>query len=106
MVFSSMLSGRDHATATHDIPKEPDREIAILFQHIRSFVEAAGGDPGAIANITFFVMDNAYDELVQREWTRMFPGQARQPARHTLNVAPAGLRGERVQAVVAAHVTS
>ncbi len=42
-------------------------------------------------------MDDAYRDLVEKEWSKMFPDERHQPPRHTLNVAPSGLRGERVQ---------
>ena len=104
LVFSSMMSGRDHSQAVHELPKEAEREIEILFQHIEDFVKAAGGTLASIANVTLFLMDDAYREPLRRQWAKTFPDPAVQPAQHTLNVAPSGLRGERVQAIVTAHL--
>ena len=113
LVFTSMMSGREDAPdAKQRIPIEASREIELLFERIRNFTEAAGGDLGSILNVTFFVMDNAevgppadYHAIIEKEFAKMFPDTAHQPAHHTLNVAPAGLRGERVEAVLAAQVS-
>ena len=105
LVFSSMLSGHDDESPSHELPKEVEREVKILFRHIEGFVEKAGGKPKDLVNVTFFTMDDAYRAYIDKEWSKIFPDKALQPARHTLNVAPSGLRGERVQAVVVAQVT-
>ena len=112
LVFTSMMSGREDAPdAKQRIPIEASREIELLFNRIRNFTEAAGGDLGSILNVTFFVMDNAevgppadYHAIIEKEFEKMFPDTAHQPAHHTLNVAPAGLRGERVEAVLTAQL--
>jgi len=104
MVFSSMLSGHDDESPTHEIPADLEREIAIMFRHIRGFVETAGGNVNSLSNVTFYVMEDAYRAAVLKEWAKMFPDVKRQPPYHVLNVAPSGLRGERVEAVVVARV--
>lgn len=104
LVFSSMLSGHDDESPTHEFPAEPARELEILFRHIRGFLEAAGGSVKDLINVTFFVMEDAYRDLVLKEWIKIFPDARRQPPYHILNVAPSGLRGERVEAVVVACV--
>ncbi len=104
LVFSSMLSGRDDESPSHGIPAEPDRELEILFRHIRGFVEASGGTVNDLINVTFFVMDDAHRATVLKEWGKFFPDTKSQPPYHVLNVAPSGLRGERVEAVVVARI--
>ena len=104
LAFTSMMSGHDDESPTNELPAETEREIEILFRHIRGFVEAAGGTINHLINVTFFVMEDAYRDLVLKEWVKMFPDSGRQPPYHVLNVAPSGLRGERVQAVVVARI--
>jgi 2-iminobutanoate/2-iminopropanoate deaminase len=99
-----MLSGHDDESPAHELPPQPERELEILFRHIRGFVEAAGGTVNDLINVTFFVMEDAYRDLVVKEWAKIFPEARRQPPYHILNVAPSGLRGERVEAVVVARV--
>lgn len=104
LVYSSMLSGHDDESPAHELPRQPERELEILFRHIRGFLEAAGGTVNDLINVTFFVMEDAYRDLVLKEWEKIFPDAKRQPPYHILNVAPSGLRGERVEAVVVARV--
>ena len=103
-VFSSMMSGHDDESPDHGLPKDVEREVEILFRHIRQFIEAAGGKPADIVNLTFFVMDDAYRPLVPAGLAKLCPDPTQRPAYHILNVAPSGLRGERVQAVTTACV--
>ncbi len=104
-VFSSMLSGHDDESPVHELPAEPERELKILFRRIRGFLEAAGGTANDLVNVTFYVMDDVYRATVLKEWGQLFPDAMRQPPYHFLNVAPLGLRGERVEAVVVARVS-
>jgi len=104
LVFSSMLSGHDDESPNHEIPPEPERELEILFRHIRGFLEASGTTANGIINVTFFVMEDAYRGLVLKEWRKIFPEASLEPPYHILNVAPSGLRGERVEAVVVARL--
>jgi enamine deaminase RidA (YjgF/YER057c/UK114 family) len=100
-VFSSMMSGHDDESPEHRLPEEPQREADIMFRHIRQFVEAAGGTPADIVNLTFFTMDDAYRGMIEAGVASL-GGQA--PAYHILNVAPSGLRHERFEVVVTARV--
>ena len=104
LVFSSMLSGHDDESPSYELPKEVEREVEVLFRHIGGFVEKAGGKLKDLVNVTFFTMDDAYRDVIEKEWSKMFPDEGHRPPRHTLNVAPSGLRGERVQAVVVAQM--
>ena len=104
LVFSSMLSGHDHESPAHELPASAEREVALLFDHIRRFVESAGGTIEDIENVTLFTMGDAYQGLIDKEWRDLFHGVRSEPAHHVLNVAPAGLRHERVEAVVVARV--
>ncbi|MCZ6624501.1 MAG: hypothetical protein O7B35_09785 [Deltaproteobacteria bacterium] len=104
LVFSSMLSGHDDESPGHELPAEPERELEILFRHIRGFVEAAGGSVNDLTTVTFFAMDDAHRATILKEWGKLFPDTKRQPPYHVLNVAPSGLRGERVEAVVVARI--
>ncbi len=104
LVFSSMLSGYDVGSSTHELPAEPEQEIEFLFRHIRSFVDTAGGTVNDLINVTIFVMDDAHRATVLRQWGKLFPDPTRQAPYHVLNVAPSGLRKERVRAVVVARL--
>lgn len=104
LVFSSMLSGHDHESPEHELPATAEREVALLFDHIRRFVESAGGTIEDLENVTLFTMDDGYRGLIEQEWANLFGGVRNEPAHHVVNVAPSGLRHERVEAVVVARV--
>ena len=104
LVFSSMLSGHNHESPAHELPADAGHELALLFEHIRRFVENAGGTIDDIINVTLFTMDDSHRELIDKEWRNLFKGVSHEPSRHVLNVAPAGLRHERVEAVIVAKV--
>lgn len=69
-----------------------------LFERIANLLRAAGGGGGgtleSIGNVMIYTMDDAYREIVNRPWARMFPHRDNLPARETTNVLPHGLREE------------
>lgn len=99
LVNSSTLSGRDEKSSA--LPEGIQDEIAMLFRHIRGFMEAAGGGVEDILDVTFYVMDEgAHEPLVEKGWDALFPDPGRRPACHIFNAAPAGMKEERITAVV------
>jgi 2-iminobutanoate/2-iminopropanoate deaminase len=82
MVFSSGVMGQD--PETHSLPPDPGRQTELMFQHVRTLVEAAGGTTDNIAHMTIFLKDNAHREHINREWLKMFPNEHDRPARHIL----------------------
>ncbi len=82
MVFSSGIMGQD--PATHSLPPDPARQTELMFQHVRTLVEAAGGTTDNIAHMTVFLKDNAHREHVNREWLKMFPEEQDRPVRHAI----------------------
>ncbi|MBM2811984.1 MAG: endoribonuclease [Chloroflexi bacterium] len=104
LVFSSMMSGHDHSLPGRGLPEKIEREAEVLFEHIRQFMESTGGTLDDLTNINLMVMDDAYRAAAQHEVERMFPDPNKRPAYHILNVAPSGLRGERIQATIAGSI--
>lgn len=84
MVFSSALMGQDPETG--ETPPEPERQVELVFQHIRTIVEAAGGTTDDIAKMTVFLKDMRHREYVNREWLKMFPDEHDRPVRHTIRL--------------------
>ena len=83
MVFSSGVMGQD--PETHQVPKDdPQKQSQLMFQHVKTLVEQAGGSTDNIAHMTVFLKDNAYREHINAEWLKMFPDAHDRPARHTL----------------------
>jgi 2-iminobutanoate/2-iminopropanoate deaminase len=88
MVFSSGVMGQD--PETHKLPDDPARQTELMFQHVKTLVEAAGGSTSDIAHMTIFLKDNANREHINREWLKMFPDEHDRPARHILMYELAG----------------
>lgn len=82
MVFSSGIMGVD--PDAHSYPAEPEKQAELMFRHIRSIMEKAGGSPENIAHMTVFLKDLKYREALNGEWNKMFPDEHSRPARHTL----------------------
>ena len=82
LVVSSGIAGKDPETG--EMPADPARQAQLMFRHLRTLMEAAGGSPADIAHMTVYVKDLAYRDHVNREWLAMFPDEHDRPARHTL----------------------
>ena len=108
LAFSSMMSGHDENARDSErrMPERVEEEAKVLFRHIRQFAEAAGGTLSDIVDITLYVMDDAYRSTAHDYVAKNFTDPARRPAYHVLNVAPSGLRNERIQAVVTMAIGS
>jgi enamine deaminase RidA (YjgF/YER057c/UK114 family) len=104
-IYSSMMSGHDDESPAHALPEAVEKEAEILFRHIRQIVESAGGKTSDILNLTLYVMDDKYRANLEHELHKMFP-DGKRPTYHVLNVAPKGLRHERVQAVTTACISA
>ncbi len=76
--------------ATHSMPPEPERQAALIFQHVRAVMAKAGGSPDDIVSMTFFVKDLQYREFINAEWVKMFPDAESRPSRHTMTQALGG----------------
>jgi 2-iminobutanoate/2-iminopropanoate deaminase len=82
MIYSGGVYGQDPATrkAVDGI----EAQCALMFTHVRSIVEAAGGKPEDIIKMTLWMNDRSLRPVVNREWIAMFPDEASRPTRQTL----------------------
>ena len=81
LVVSGAIMPRN--TTTGEVPETLEGQCALMFQHMRSTIQAAGGMPDNIIKVTVWLKDPSQREAVNAEWTRMFPDAASRPARHT-----------------------
>ncbi|MFB5189246.1 RidA family protein [Alicyclobacillus fastidiosus] len=80
-VFSSAIAGVDPSTGT--IPEDPRQQVQLVFQHVRRFMEGAGGTPEDIGRMTVYLENEELRNLVNEEWVKMFPDPQSRPARHS-----------------------
>ena len=89
MVYSSGISGRDAETG--ELPSDPAKQAAHLFQNIRTFMSIAGGTPDDIIRVTLHIREESYRAVLNTPWTEMFPDEHSRPARHAVKTE---LRGD------------
>lgn len=81
MVYSSGIHAMDPDTGA--IPDDPRRQVELVFQHMRTIVENAGGSTDDIAQVIFNIKNDSLRPLVNEEWLKMFPDDGDRPARNT-----------------------
>jgi 2-iminobutanoate/2-iminopropanoate deaminase len=82
LIYSGVITGRDPGTG---LPAQTlDRQCALMFQHLRAIVEAAGASVDDIIKMTVWLKDRGDRTALNREWTALFPDPADRPARHTI----------------------
>ena len=79
-VFSSAIAGMDPETGK--IPEDPEKQVELVFQNVRRFMQAAGGKSEDIGRMNVYLQDERYRDLVNREWVKMFPDAGSRPARY------------------------
>ena len=79
-VATGVIMGRD-GDGTY--PPTLDGQCALMFRHVQSIIEAAGGTTGNILKLNVYMKDPSDRSAVNAEWVRMFPDPHARPARHT-----------------------
>jgi enamine deaminase RidA (YjgF/YER057c/UK114 family) len=84
IVMSGIILGRDPATSK--LGATLDEQCALIFSHMREMVEAAGGSMDDILKINVWMVDRSQSqrEIVNKEWTKIFPDENSRPARQTM----------------------
>jgi enamine deaminase RidA (YjgF/YER057c/UK114 family) len=82
MVMTGGVYGLDPATRA--IPAGAAEQCRLMFANLGRILTAAGASTGDVLKITVFIKDNSVREVVNPEWTAMFPDPASRPARQTL----------------------
>lgn len=82
VVYSGGVYGQD--PATRKAADGIEAQCALMFAHVRTIVEAAGGTTEDIIKMTFWMDDRSLRPVVNREWIAMFPDKGSRPARHAL----------------------
>ncbi|MFN0074522.1 MAG: RidA family protein [Chloroflexota bacterium] len=82
MIFSSALIGQD--PKTHQLPDDPESQVANVFHAVRRVMEEVGGSVADIGKMTVYLHDMRFRDLVNREWLAMFPDENDRPVRQTM----------------------
>lgn len=76
------IFGLDPATGA--VPEDLEAQTTLMFANVRRVLEAAGGSPDDIIKMTVWTRARGGKDLLNREWTAMFPDPRSRPARHSL----------------------
>lgn len=81
LLMTGIIYPKDSPTDT--IPETMEEQCALLFDHMKSIVEAAGGTTENILKVNIYLQDPANRAAVNKEWVKMFPDEHSRPARHS-----------------------
>jgi enamine deaminase RidA (YjgF/YER057c/UK114 family) len=82
LVTSGIIYGLDVETGK---PAEGlERQCALMFQHLRSILEAAGATLDDVVKLNVWMVDRSQRQAINDEWLRLFPDPLTRPARQTM----------------------
>lgn len=90
MIFSSAIGGQNAETG--ETPEDPQAQIAQAFTNMRTIVEKGGGTTGDIGKVVVYLNDRKDRDMVNVEWTNMFPEESDCPVRHAITTELPGKR--------------
>lgn len=67
------------------LPDRVEDQLALMFDNLRTVVEAAGGSAGTVAKVTVWATDRAATrDALNAAWVALFPDPESRPARHVI----------------------
>ena len=82
IVASGVINGVEPATGAPGATLA--RQCELMFEHMRTLVEGAGGGMDRIVKVNVWMADPAQREALNAVWCAVFPDPQSRPARHTL----------------------
>ncbi len=82
MVMTGGVFGLD--TKTKAIPDGAKEQCRLMFENLAKILDAAGASTDDLLKVTIFIKDQSVRDVVNPEWTAMFPDPASRPARQTM----------------------
>jgi 2-iminobutanoate/2-iminopropanoate deaminase len=98
-LYSGSVNGVNLETGT--LSSDPAEQMACAFRNLATLMKTAGGDVADIAKVDVRLSDMALRDLLNREWSALFPDENDRPVRHVLLYDIGG--GQVVQLEVTAH---
>jgi enamine deaminase RidA (YjgF/YER057c/UK114 family) len=83
IVTTGGVHGMDRSTGV--IPADGATQVRNAFANLKAILAAAGASPDQIVKLTVFMKGPEIRDLVNEQWTALFPDPASRPARHSLN---------------------
>ena len=84
LMFTGSIQGTD--PTTRKLPASIEEQCANMFDNVRRILESAGATTDNVAKMTVWMIDRSqpYRDVLNLEWTKMFPDPATRPVRHTM----------------------
>jgi len=82
MLFAGGIHGLDLETG--ETAETLEEQVALMFRHVASVVEAAGGTTSDIVKMTVWLRDRTLRPVVDTHWLEMFPDPSDRPPSHTM----------------------
>jgi len=98
LVNSPMLIGR---TKTNELPADRLKEVEVMFDNLKSWIEGEGGTLDNVASVMVYLMEDDRD-TVNKIWGKVFPDTSNLPCRQTLIMQPSGIPNAHYGAVATA----
>ena len=90
LVATGGIRGVDRVSG--QMPADVAGQTRLMFENLRSVVEAAGASCDSILKLTIWIAQPEARAAINVEWLRLFPDAHSRPARHILNYAlPGGM---------------
>lgn len=100
ITFSPMITGR--AKGSNELAADRVREVDVLFENVKTWVEGVGGTLDNVASVMVYIMEDDGREPLNKSWSKVFPDTTNLPCRQTLIVRPSGLPDTNFGAFVTA----
>lgn len=81
MVYTGLISGTD--PVTRKVPPTLAEQSTIMFAHVKSLIEAAGGTAEHIIKVDVWLADRTQRAAINPAWLALFPDPHSRPARHS-----------------------
>lgn len=90
-IYSGSIQGTNPETGKYG--NNLTEQCQLMFSHVTRIIQAAGGTSEDIIKMTVWMRDRTQRDVVNVEWSAMFPDAQSRPARHTM---VASLDGEKL----------
>ena len=82
MIFTSGIDPIDPKTGKAG--EGIERQAELVFQNLRTVLEAGGATPSNVAQVTVYMQDTGQRQAVNKQWLEMFPDEHDRPTRKAI----------------------
>lgn len=83
VLMTGAIFGMDPSTKA--LAATADEQCALMFDHVRSILTAAGASLDDVVKMTFHLAPEVDRDVINRQWIEAFPDADSRPARHVVS---------------------